>query len=201
MTPRVPRNQFIFGSSAPNVRRQVTGYRLQEQCGFTLLELLVTLGIMTLIVAAALLNVQTSHAHQQLLHAAEDVRLMVYQAHNFALAPEPTKARATDRYRFQVIVPNVYRVVEVTSQVPADPVGAVVRTAVLPEGISFTGTGTPGSVALSFDFSILDQGRIVAPDPLGQPTAVMSLRRTRPPEDQVQLLVQLLTGQVEVVGD
>lgn len=168
--------------------------------GFTLIELVVTMGIMTILLVAALLNTRQTSAHRQLVHTAEDIRLAIYETRSLALAPEVRKQLASDRYRFHLVSSSTqggysgYQILETD----ADPTTTDQLVRAVDFDPRFLASTPPGEqIVTDLDFSIVHQGEIIAPAATG--LVRLNLDQVTGALDRVTIGVTLATGQVEIV--
>lgn len=171
----------------------------RAQPGFTLVELMVTIGVMTLVLTAAALNGRTSNAARLLNSAGEEIRLALYQTRSLALGPSIDRTIGSQGYCFVFTSPtgsgpyNGYQIREIDNlQTACSLQKQVVTERELPRQIEATLTsGNMAEVAYVID----GYGTLVRPT--GGDKQIVELRHTRN-VDPVVLEFSPLTGQVEL---
>lgn len=166
--------------------------------GFTLVELLVTLGIMVGMVAVTIPSFRQVDARREVAHQAEFLRQALYETRSLALAPAADKTTGSDGYELRFLSGREYGIFErdvrdTSGKVVAS--GKTIRTVVVPTGIDIV---PPGAVT-AMTYLIADQGRLSDPEPPdGRVTIVVSDNRLA---TTLKLVVSTVTGQVEVAND
>lgn len=171
----------------------------QRQSGFTLIEMILTLGILTLILTVATVNFRTAAVTRQLRQIAEELRQAVYQTHALTLAPAVDKPIGSDGYRLHFPDEHSY---EIWEQDVVGPTGTVemsgrrINTQQLPADYRLTVTPVVSDIV----FSTVKQGQIVAPQLAGG-TLKMTVTHLRGDREFRDLEMSLLTGQVQLGKD
>lgn len=177
-----------------------------RRSGFTLIELVISTGIIMLVVASTLPAFLQFQAKQNLVSAAQSVRDMILEAQNYALAPRPEKPVGGDLYRIVFLTsdPPGYQIDEYNPTTPDSPWDTV-KIGGLPSGISFCSFSHDelfsGSrrrdvdVNKGIQYSISQLGKIEAPI-LTVPLEVVIRHKSL--AEQERITVGSQTGRVDV---
>ncbi len=120
---------------------------MRRRLGFTLIELVISLGIIVLLLALAIPLFRGSGERNKLMLTAQEVKNTILEAKNLALSPRMEKAANVDKYSIKFNQPanNQYAIYEGTTPISAKT---------LPDSISFS--SLPNQFQI--DFSIKNQG-------------------------------------------
>lgn len=116
--------------------------------GFTLVELLVSISIVTVMMGVGLPAFRNYGRKAELNQAATDIQVAILQAHNLALAPESDKPSAVDYYGVQFNPDNSFDLIRGVRKLDGCPDPEIISTPLsqppaqlehhqLPTGISF----------------------------------------------------------------
>jgi prepilin-type N-terminal cleavage/methylation domain-containing protein len=184
--------------------------------GFTLIEVIVSTGIIVVMLAIGLPAFSSFQKHQNVTLAAESVRDAILEAYNYSLAPRAAnadtagKVAGADYYRvvfLDAATPQGYEVQESASARGVEPRASdwttVLRKSSLPAGVvycGFTPSSVPGSAA-GIIYSISKGGAIV--DTSGkesyQPVTI-KLRHLALPNEVRVVSLKPETGQVSITS-
>lgn len=170
-----------------------------RQRGFTLIELIVTTGIMVMILAAVTITGGQTNAERQLKTTAETVRQAMYRARALALAPDVGKQATSVAYCFSLTDQTNgqyggYKITEVDSTVRAcDSTAPVIDHETFPSGIAVTADAAGPDIIYAID----GYADITLPDPKTVSSLQITFRQTRI-SDPVIARLTTATGQVEL---
>lgn len=190
--------------------------------GYTIIELLVSTGIIILMLAISLPGFNNFQRQQQLKMAAEQVRDVIIEAQHYALAPRSAqdtgvgKPSGADFYRTTFIRNNNrYEISEqspdasgqLTSDADIALFGTLIKSGQLPNGVTFCKFSDPrlvvglnettGSIpSKGLIFAISKSGRLVKPSQIGQYRIVLAHQGIRDLRKSVE--VQAETGRVTI---
>ncbi len=171
-----------------------------RRAGFTLVELVVTAGIMVMILGAVTISGGQTNALRRLKTGGETLRQALYRTRGLALAPAVDKAVSTKAYCFSLTGPaggpwTGFKLIEVSDpSLACAAQGPVVDEQSFPSDIVVT-------TSLPFDqdvvYAIDGYARITRPDPQTRNTIEITLAQARV---ATPLVVRLHTptGQVEL---
>lgn len=172
----------------------------QFQAGFTLVELLVTTGIIVLILAAVSISGGQTNAGRRLETAAESIRQGLYRTRSLALAPAADKSPAAIGYCFSLSGPTGgpytgFRISEAAALTGScSATEPTIDQELFPPDVTVTvsGDGNPGII-----YAIDGYARITQPDP--QATASLSVQLSQPQvKNPISVQLATGTGQVEL---
>lgn len=167
--------------------------------GLTLIELVITLGIMVLLLATSIPAFKFFGRASELTQTAEEVRSMAVSAYNDSLAPRQNKLAGADIY--ELVIDQNSRRVKIQEK-NGDQV-SVIEEYQLPSGYTLENISPSGQV-LEIDFSIPGQAKIVSVRADGVESQVPEIQfiiksqSLNPPDNQKIITIDRTTGMVRI---
>jgi prepilin-type N-terminal cleavage/methylation domain-containing protein len=127
--------------------------------GFTLVELLVTIGIVALILVVSIPSFRNYKDRNDLFRGAEIVQSAIYETRSLALSPQATKDNSTQYYMIKINHQDSFEIYESPDIDMEDSNLKLVKTIYLPTNIVLS--EVPEDIDNGIYFSIVDQGKIV----------------------------------------
>ncbi len=171
---------------------------------FTLIELLITMGIIVLILSVTLPAFSRFQKEQDLVSAAETLRDALLETQNLALSPRSQKPDTGDRYRLVLVpqsadTPASYRIEEQVAF--DDPNWQQVQQVRLSRSIQYHHISYCGVSQPQIVYAISQQGRIIEPvmSQAGKASIdIVLTSRNLPQSDQRVVEIQLETGRIDI---
>lgn len=160
--------------------------------GFTLIEILVTIAIVSLLLVISVPNFRDYKYKNDLSRGADLVQSAIYEAKNLALAPQTEKDKDTGYYAISFESDtNIMSLNEVKSEFVDSPERILVKKFDMPSDISFEEDITKEIV-----FSIEEQGKIIKPSE----DAVIKIKnkKIKSGRNIKTIFVNKVTGQVNI---
>lgn len=188
-----------------------------NRSAFTLIELMVSTGIILMMLAVSLPAYLSFQRHQALISSAQIVKDAILEAQNNALAPLPTKPTGADYYRIVFIrgtngADDSYEVDEQQNSLVGNPSGLPtwksIRDGILPHNAGICSVSSPSVVSSKSPltdpntdtgsgifYSISQLGRVVKPISTGTLSIVIYQKGST---DQQKIDLQADTGRIDI---
>jgi type II secretory pathway pseudopilin PulG len=184
-----------------------------RRSGFTLIELIISTGIIMMVIATTMPAFLAFQYKQNLVSAAQAVRDMILETQNLALAPRADvdgvagKIPGADLYRIVFLSGTIqgYEIDEQSNTTDSSPTWTPVKQGTLPTGISFCSFSNSNLVSTEADplletqkglvYSISQLGKITKPTTSGSLTIVINHKSLT---EQEKIIIGPQTGRVDI---
>lgn len=158
---------------------------------FTLIELLITIFIITLLVSVGIPAFRKFERRTDLKMTALDIKSTILETKNYALAPK-TDGTKINSYGIVFEGPNKYLIKEYGEGTPR-----IISTATLPKNIQFYTTDWSGGVSPEIKFGVVEQGKITNTTEPNYPTNSL-IKIIKSPETPWLIKINQTTGEIIV---
>lgn len=173
----------------------------RSRSSFTLIELLIVIGIMLIFTALSLSIIVSLRQQRQVKSVAEQVKTRIMEAHSYAVSPRKDAATGLTSIQFQIINTTIPDTLQIKEIKPTGSISVLNPPDTLPKNIIFD----PSSFTIGFRVSPTTEniGEIVPSTDPGSPTSLPII------DDQVSFIIKSssksytmtvnqLTGSVEI---